>query len=208
MKQLLQAFQVMLEAVEATGETYGEQSVEFAVGLAELADLQWRDEINQKMEAGANRARALPILLKHLGPDHPKVLRTAYRVAGFIIHFDYLQLDYAEYLFRNLVQTPAALILQSDMDPIEMLDGLATVLWLKGTPEALEEAVCLTRTVVVGFQRHEGADHPRTKEAQSDLVRIEAGWRKAIKGRKREPRKSRWLQAISGRGSYDPRRTC
>ncbi|KAH8790452.1 hypothetical protein F5882DRAFT_377259 [Hyaloscypha sp. PMI_1271] len=128
MKQLLQAFQVMLEAVEATGETYGEQSVEFAVGLADLADLQWRDETNQKMEAGANRARALPILLKHLGPDHPKVLRTTYKVAGFIIHFDHLQLDYADHLFRNLVQTPAALILQSDMDPIEMLDGLATVL--------------------------------------------------------------------------------
>lgn len=208
MNQLCQGFQVMSEALEAQGKTYGEQTVEFAIGLADLADWQWRDEINQKMQAGANKAQALPILLKHLGPHHPKVLDTAYKLATFIIHFDRAKLDYAENLFRNLVETPASLILQSDMDPMEMCDGLAVVLGLKGTPEALEEAFCLARGVVVGFQRHEGLDHPRTKEALADLKNIEARWRNAIKGRKREPRESRWLQSMRGRGPYDSRRTC
>ena len=173
-KQLLLAFHVMSEAVEAMGEMYGKKSVEFALGLTDLSDLQWRDEFDQKIKAGANKVQALPILLKHLGPDHPKVLQTAHRVIVFTIHFDRLQLDYADHLFRNLVQTKAALILQSYMDPIEILDGLATVLWLKGTPEALEEAVCLTRSIVVGFQRYKGSNHPRTKEAKSDLMRIKA----------------------------------
>jgi hypothetical protein len=84
--------------------------------------------------------------LNPLGQTAPKVVHTIHRVAMFIIHIDHLLLDYRDYLFKCNVQTQAVFFLALDMDMIKTLDGLATVLRLRGTLEALKEANCLTRT--------------------------------------------------------------
>jgi hypothetical protein len=127
-------------------------------------------------------------------------LDTAYKLATSILLYDHSKLDYAEYLFRRLVETPASLILKSNLDLMEMCDGLVDALKSKGTTEALEEAVCVAQGVVMGFQRHKGVDHPRTKRALADLHDVETRWRKSTKGEMRAPRESQWLQKLRGGG--------
>jgi tetratricopeptide (TPR) repeat protein len=202
--QLQEAFALLVQIVERQRSIHGEDSPEVALTVSNIAKFQFT-RFGARREAALNLEGVLPSLLKFLGRSHPETLTAIYQIASYYLNYDKSKLDRAEFLFRRLVESDADSVLEADMDPLEMCDGLADVLKAKGNLQDLEEGVCLMKAVVNGCEKRKGSQHPRTQQALQDLQDIEDRWKKAKRMIEEnaaaggdEPNRSAWLLSLGG----------